>query len=437
MLQVVGATGLGTFHWLQVGLDTYLLLICAELSLRVLATWFLPPPDPRNARAAIASFLAGVLHGRLLSPSSVAIVVRSQFGMDFSRSWALRFVRSVALPVALLMAAFCWFLTGVTRIGMNERGAYERLGTVAAILQPGLHIVLPLPFGIVRHVEFGVMHDALITGRAEGSAPEPVDTSTAEGEAPASANRLWDSEQPTDVSYVVASGQQDRQSFQTVNVSVRVSYRGGLTDTAASAALYRVANPDALIHALSGRLLAQFFASHTLPAVLGENQGVIARDLRDRLQRGLDDLESGIDVAAVTIEAIHPPSGAASAYRNVQAAEIAAVTEIATERGRAQSTRSAARLNAYSATDAATASAAETVSSAQVDLTGIVADDRPYRAAGQPFLLERYFSDVRAALANAPLEIVDHRLSGSSMPTIDLRPPGMPQDGPTHGEKTP
>lgn len=420
------------------GLSIVLLAIYAELTLRVLATWFLPPPSSVAARATIGSFLAGLLRGRSLSPAGMARVVRSQFGMDFSRSWALHFMRSAASPVALLMLAFCWLLTGVTRIDLNQRGSYERLGRAATILKPGLHLVLPWPFGVVRHVEFGMMHSALISYSDQGAAPEAPDHSTAEGDAPPSASQLWDREQPSDVSYIIASGEEDRQSFQTVSAGARVLYRVGLDDGDARAALYREADPDALVHSLAGRLLAQFFAARTLPSVLGENQAVIAADVRSRLRQALDQLGTGIDVVAVTIEAIHPAAGAASAYRNVQAAEIAATTSIATEQGRAQTTQSIAQRDAHNATDDAAATAAESVSAAQVDLTDITADDRPYRSASRPFLLERYFSDGRAALENVPLEIVDHRLNGANLPTIDLRPPGMIHDVPrTQGEKTP
>jgi regulator of protease activity HflC (stomatin/prohibitin superfamily) len=440
-LEVAASLGFGTLHWVRVALSTTLLLICAELSCRVLATWFLPPPDSAAARATIGSFLAGLLRGQSLSPTAMATTVRTQFGMDFSRSWALHFVRATAAPVALLMLAFCWFLTGVTRIDLNERGSYERFGTAATVLQPGLHLVLPWPFGVVRHVEYGVMRSALIGYGDRDAPPQVADQSTTEGDAPASANRLWDSEQPSDVSYIIASSEQDRQSFQTVSASVRVLYRIGLSDDDARAALYDEEDPDALVYSLAGSLLAHFFASRTLASVLGERQTVIAEDVRTRLRQTLERLGGGIDIVAVTVEAIHPPAGAASAYRNVQAAEIEATTSIATERGRAQTTRSVALRDAHSATDAAAASAAETISAARVDLTNIAADDGPYRAAGRPFLLERYFSDVKAALANIPLEIVDHRLGGPSLPTIDLRPPGTVRDGserrPNQTEKTP
>ncbi|HEY0181881.1 MAG TPA: SPFH domain-containing protein [Rhodopila sp.] len=428
VLMVASSMGGDLLYWGRLALSVVLLAISAELCLRMLASRFLPPPDSAAARAPIGSVVAGLARGRALSPAAMASTVRSQFGMDFSRSWALHFIRASAAPVALLMLAFCWFLTGVTRVDLNERAAYERLGTVATVLKPGLHLLLPWPFGAVRHVAFGVINSELISTGDQAAAPDVVDRSTAEGDAPASANRLWDSEQPTDVSYIIASSEQGRQSFQTVSASARVLYRIGLEDDDARAALYHEADPAALVHALAGRLFAQYFASRTLPSVLGESQSVIADEVRTQLRQALEQLGSGIDIVAVTIEAIHPPAGAASAYRNVQAAEIEATTSIAAERGRAQTTRSVAQRDAHSATDDATAAAAETVSGAQVDLTGIIADDRPYRTASRPFLLERYFADVTAALADAPLEIVDHRLAGASLPTIDLRPPGMSLD---------
>jgi regulator of protease activity HflC (stomatin/prohibitin superfamily) len=428
VLQVADAFGFGNLHWLRVVLSIVLLLVSSEIALRAIALRFLPPSDSATARAPIRSLFATTLRGRSLSPGAVASVVRSQFGMDFSRSWALRFMRAAALPVVLLMLVFCWFLTGVTRIDLNQRGSYERFGVAVSMLPPGLHLVLPWPFGVVRHLELGVIHSALISFDDAGTATDGVDRSTAEGTAPASANRLWDSEQPSDVSYVIAGSEQNRQSLQTVSVSARVLFRIGIGDDAGRAALYREADPEALVHSLTSRMLAQFFAAQTLPGLMGENQAVIAGEVRTRLQQALDQLGSGVNIVAVVIEAIHPPSGAASAYRNVQAAEIEATTSIATERGRAQTTESVARLNAHNATDDAAAAAAETISAARVDLTGITADHRPYRLASQPFLLERYFSDLKAALGNVPLEIIDHRLSDASLPTIDLRPLGAIRD---------
>ena len=49
------------------------------------------------------------------------------------------------------------------------------------------------------------------------------------------------------------------------------------------------------------------------------------------------------------------------------------------------------------------------------------ADRRAYAETGEPFLLERSYSKLRAALIQVPLTIVDHRLSPSQGPVLDLR----------------
>lgn len=432
-LLIAGGLGFRGLGWAQMALAAPALLICAELLVRAVGMRFLPAPNRIDARASITSIVARSLSGRSLAAVNVADVVRSQFGMDFSRSWALRFVRTAAPPIVVVMLGVCWFLTGVTRVDLNGRGVYERFGRVAAILPPGLHVGLPWPFGRVRSQELGVVHTVLIT--TDGQMP-PADAATAEGPAPASANRLWDAGQASDVAYLVAREDGQRQSFETVSASLRVLYRIGLSDDAAQSALYHEADPDMMVRALAGRTLATFFASRSLSSVLSENLGVMAGEIQSRLQNGLDRLHTGITVVTVSVETMHPPAGAADAYRSVQAAEIEAKTDIAAEQGRAEATLSVARMHAHTATDNATASAAQTESTAKAEMINIQADDTPFRQASTPFLFERYLSQLTAVLSDVPLEIIDDRLSGASVPTIDLRPPGS-AGAPTQSERIP
>jgi hypothetical protein len=124
----------------------------------------------------------------------------------------------------------------------------------------------------------------------------------------------------------------------------------------------------------------------------------------------------------VIVEAIQQPGGAATGYRGVQAAEIAATTAISEERGRAETTENLARRDAAEAIGAATAAAAERLSAADVVRINLRADAAAYRDSAGPFLLERYFAQLSATLRSVPLEILDHRLGASDGPTLDLRP---------------
>ena len=123
-----------------------------------------------------------------------------------------------------------------------------------------------------------------------------------------------------------------------MSVDIRVLYRVGLDDQSAQ----RVpcmgwSRRTRWCGRLAGRLLAEFFADRTLTDVLGARRELVATGLRDALQTQLDAQRSGIEVVAVAVESMHPPGGAAAAYRSVQAAEITASMQ------RAQEDRAGAR----------------------------------------------------------------------------------------------
>jgi regulator of protease activity HflC (stomatin/prohibitin superfamily) len=439
LFEIAAGLGFTWVYWGRLVLALYLAVVSGELALRTLGVWFMPPPEPEQARAAIGCLSAKALRPATLSPEALVETIRDKFGIDFSRSWAIAYVRGAFAPVLLGMLVFCWFLTGVTSIGLDQRGSYERFGAPVAILKPGMHLVLPWPFGTVRRVDYGVVHSVLIGADAATGGKVVPDLSTAEDMPPASANRLWDETQGADVSYVIASASGDRQSFETVSADLRVLYRIGLDDDSARRAIYRSVDPAALVSSTSGRLFARFFAAETLDGVLGENRQAIADSLQAAEQRELDRLGSGIEIVSVVVEAIHPPSGAADAYHSVQAAQIVADTSISNERGRAESTSNVARLQARQTTNQAAGFAADLTSDAEVQLLHFKADADAAKAGGKAFLLERYFADLKTALPSASLEIVDDRLKQPDLPFIDLRPPGQtPPSGTTaNGDQTP
>ena len=61
-----------------------------------------------------------------------------------------------------------------------------------------------------------------------GTAGRTVGEAGIEGPAPMSADRLWDETHPSEASYLIASEARGQQSFQIVNVDLRILYRIGL-----------------------------------------------------------------------------------------------------------------------------------------------------------------------------------------------------------------
>ena len=96
-----------------------------------------------------------------------------------------------------------------------------------------------------------------------------------------------------------------------------------------------MADPENLIVAVTGQLLVRYFARYTLPDVLGQSREAFANGISRRFAGATGSLSSGVEAIAVVVEAIHPPVGAASAYHNVQAAEILANSQIAVQRASA------------------------------------------------------------------------------------------------------
>lgn len=402
-------------------------LVAIEIVLRSIGCIFLPTPPLAERRSPAASSLAGLLAPRLPRPGALSAGIQRQFGIDLSRSWALAFLMRAFVPVTIGLAVFGWLLSGLTALGINQRAVYERFGVPVAIEGPGLHVHLPWPFGIMRKVELGVVHEIPIVFPASNADAATTDAATAsadipaEAVPPASADRLWDDSHPFEASYLIASAANGQQGFQIVNIDLRIVYRTSLSVAGATAAAYHIADPAALIRAAAGRMLVQHFSRYTLTDVLGESRARFVSSFRTQLQQRLDQLHSGTDIIAVVVEAIHPPPAAARAYHNVQAAQIQAEALVSQSRGASFVSLGKAQQASTAMRDAAQAGAAEQVDQALAARTLFQGDDQAYRRGGQVFLMEQWLDHLDRDLKQSPLVIVDHRLDGTLAPTIDLR----------------
>jgi regulator of protease activity HflC (stomatin/prohibitin superfamily) len=423
------------FAWavrVEQGLAILIVAIALELVVRSLAVAFVPFAPIEQRRSVADSSIAGFLRFAVPSFQAFNTAVRQQFGIDLSRSWALAFVQRALLPIALVMGLLAWGVTGITALGINERAVYERFGMPVEVLGPGLHLHLPWPMGVMRGVELGVIHDIPIAMSPLGDAGQSAvrqsagvdqqqQLAGAEAPPPTAADRLWDASHPSEQSYLIASAANGQQTFQIADADLRVVYRVGLTDADAMNSAYRVADPETLIMASTGQLLVRYFARYTLPDVLGQSRDAFTKEFRTALQEQLDRLSSGIEAIAVVVEAIHPPAGAASAYHNVQAAEILANSQIAVQRASAIHSIKSAQQGAMEDRNKATAAAAELVTQARSESVLFDADREARQRDGAAFLFERRFQRLATGLSKSESIVVDHRLAGPNGPVIDLR----------------
>lgn len=278
--------------------------------------------------------------------------------------------------------------------------------------------------GRVQLIENGVVHE-LTAGSASGDPSSDVlDLSTAEGPAPDSANRLWDASHVAEKSQIIASQVNstdgDRQSFDIVNMDVRLMYRIGLSDRDALHARYNSDDIPQLIRSTANRILVKFFASRTLEGVLGETRTAMAKEIGELVQTELSSLNSGVEIMATVIEAIHPPAAAANAYHAVQAAQIRSQSIVARQRGNAAELLNIAATRGGIVVSKAVASARETLAKAEADERSFTAEQTAFSLGGKAYLFEQYLLKLDAGLDDSELILLDHRIPGSNA-TLDLR----------------
>ncbi len=401
-------------------------LVAIELLLRAVLSLFSPRREQLEPTLLARTFSADLLRWPPQPLLALQHELHNRFGIDLRQIWAFSYMRRAFLPVLALVVGLGWLLTGIHEIPLQGRGIYERFGKPVQVFAPGLHVGLPWPLGRVLSVENGVVHEL---ATSVGENPAPVQPDPAEGPAPMTANRLWDASHVNDKSQVIASSRGEQQSFQIVNMDVRFVYRIGLSDQAALAATYNSADVPTLIRSTASRILVHDFASRTLDGLLGTDRVGLGDQIGRAVQNDLQKLDSGVEILATVVEAIHPPAGAANAYHSVQAAQIGAQALIARERGAAAEASNQAQLQASLARDQASANAREINASAQAAELKFTAEQKAYASAGQAFVLEQYLSQLSQGLSKAKLLVLDHRLGGSSnAPTIDLRTFTLPAD---------
>lgn len=420
-LQLADTARLAWAVWVQRILICVPGLVATELAVRALGRLFLPPPPAPKARAVADSLVVGILTG---GPRAPAALLRTHFGLDFARSWALAFVSRALTPALLLTVLLCWGLSGLKLIEFNHRGVYERFGAPVAVLGPGLHLLLPWPLGKLQLVDDGTVHSVAVGVGSQPSAGfgESQPLISSEATPPLSYNRLWTSVHADQAYYLVPSRGTGQLGFQSVDTQVFVLYKVGLTDQAALQSLYTAADPQKLIRDVADRVVLRYFDTRTLSAVLGARVQDVAQQLQGQIAGEVNAYHAGIDVVSILVEEIHPPVGAAAAYHAVQAAEINANASISDEIARARRVAGVAQQEQHQLIVAADAQAVETDDRAQGEAYRFAADQRASATAGNAFLLERYITDLASALRSRPLTLMDNRLPVTDGPIIDMRP---------------
>lgn len=401
---------------------TLIFLIAAEFVIRSFMKIFALPRNGWSAPFLCKSMTAEYYHWPLHPLLLVRKKIYQHFGVDIGKIQAFALMARIFTPVLLGIVFVGWLISGLHQVPLSQRGVYERFGQPVKVLLPGIHIGLPWPFGRVRPVDYGAVYELQLsddTLPANSSAPQVQDP--IEGPAPQDSWRLWDNTHTTDQAQVIASSIGDKQSFQIVNMDIRLIWRVGLHDTDAMNSLYHADDLPSTIQRVARQVLTQYFAHQQLDVLLNEQRTGMSVVLNNAIKQRLSHLNLGVELLFTRVESIHPPAGAANAYHGVQAAQIAANALIAREKGYAAALANDSQRVALTAINSAQAFSHEQQALADNALIRYSAEHDSWEINPQAFINERRYQILSKTLSHTPLLILDDEISEHHAPILDLR----------------
>lgn len=412
----------GISLWVRYAACAMILVIAAEFIIRSVTNIFILPRKgwsaPYLCRSMVAECYRWPIHPLLL----IRKKIYQHFGVDLGKVQAFALMARIFTPVLLGIVFVGWLISGIHQVPLSQRGVYERFGQPVKVLQPGIHIGLPWPFGRIRPVDFGAVYELQLSDeRPPANASMPQVQDRIEGPAPQDSWRLWDNTHSTDQAQVIASSLGDKQSFQIVNMDIRLIWRVGLHDADAMNSLYHTDDLPSTIQRVARQVLTQYFAHQQLDVLLNEQRAGMSAALNNEIKRRLSNLNLGVDLLFTRVESIHPPAGAANAYHGVQAAQIAANALIAREKGYAAALANDSQRVALTAINTAQAFSHEQQALADNALTRYSAEHDSWGINPEAFINERRYQILSKALSHTPLLILDDEISAHHAPILDLR----------------
>ena len=198
------------------------------------------------------------------------------------------------LALVAVGALALWLLTGFYRVEPDELGVELVLGKVTSQTTPGLNYNVPFPIGQVFTPKVLAVREISVGQR---------DYDTARGvpgrDIPDESLMLTGDENMIDVSFKVQWNVKEASAF-----------------------LFNIQNPESTVKAVAESAMREIVGKNSIEMILTENQRRIETDVRNLMQKTLDDYKSGVEIRLVNMHKVNPPTQVIDSFRDVQAARI-------------------------------------------------------------------------------------------------------------------
>jgi len=201
---------------------------------------------------------------------------------------------STGLIVILLIVAAVWLASGIYLVGASEQGIVLRFGAYMKRTSPGINYHLPWPIETAYSVNVTGQRQITIGYRTQADSD---DNATAGESIPAEADMLTGDENIIDINFTV-----------------------GWVIRDAGAYLFNVEDPDPTVRAVAESAMREVVGRSQFEAILTQDREHIQMEVRELMQKTLDEYGAGITITNVNMQKADPPGDVLAAYRDVQAA---------------------------------------------------------------------------------------------------------------------
>ncbi len=313
---------------------------------------------------------------------------RSPFGPDFKFNWLwLKWI----IPAVVVL----WFLSGIYIVRPDEQGVVRMFGKAVRVTQPGPHYHLPGPIEKVDKVKVKKVRRIEIGFRTVSPGP-PARYAF----VPEESLMLTGDEQIIDAQIIVQYQVRDPEKF-LFNVRGLERPQGALTDAAEVA-------------------LRQVVGQRPIDDVLIYEKLQVEIDIRELLQRIIDNYNSGLKVIEVKLQTVRPPKEVAAAFSDVVSAKEDKDRFIKEAEGYREDILPKARGKAEAIIRAAEAYKAERVKRAQGDAERFLTVLKEYRNAKDVTRKRLYLETMERILPGIRKFVIDPDAGGSLLQFLPL-----------------
>jgi regulator of protease activity HflC (stomatin/prohibitin superfamily) len=339
-------------RYLHLVYPSAMVLIGVEIILNILLGLYRPRSAGEMPRPALDSRLLSFIATPDRLAKSIGEALNYQFGFNVTDSWFYQLVARWLGVLACVGLVVVWLMTSLAIVQPNEQGMILRFGKPRTdTLQPGLYVKAPWPIDVLETID-------ATTVRSVQLASEPpkvtrsilwtndhgvtetffaVQPSDAAGPAAESIMSGLGPAAPADAASGLPAGtpgaaRTEATARDLALVAAEVPLYYVVSDYAEFRNLVAPEHRDQFLRAIGRRELVEFLATQSVDGVLGERRAEIGRQIADRINKRLAQLNggkgAGVSVRYVALVGVHPPRETAGMFESVVQARQTRMTNL-------------------------------------------------------------------------------------------------------------